>query len=175
MKNTFETFSHFCAVALIMWLSLSAGVANATIQSVNNWNSNGGGLKAVFENKVKTSFEDSVHFSFPNVSFGQNSSNYVNLKYDSGISLEKFELWGDGKQLGSGKIGDSGSELSFYGDKSIKDYELKFKGFSDYGEGLYCGEIVVSPVPEPQTYAMLLIGLGLVGFSARRRKSDFVD
>ena len=29
---------------------------------------------------------------------------------------------------------------------------------------------VVSPVPEPETYAMLLVGLGLIGFTARRRK-----
>ncbi|MDE2388259.1 MAG: PEP-CTERM sorting domain-containing protein [Betaproteobacteria bacterium] len=28
----------------------------------------------------------------------------------------------------------------------------------------------VSPVPEPETYAMLLAGLGLIGFSARSRK-----
>jgi hypothetical protein len=30
----------------------------------------------------------------------------------------------------------------------------------------------VSPVPEAKTYAMLLVGLGLLGFTARRRK-DF--
>ena len=30
--------------------------------------------------------------------------------------------------------------------------------------------MAVSPVPEPETYAMLLAGLGLVGFVARRRK-----
>lgn len=29
---------------------------------------------------------------------------------------------------------------------------------------------IVSAVPEPETYAMLLAGLGLIGFSARRRK-----
>lgn len=31
--------------------------------------------------------------------------------------------------------------------------------------------IVTPPVPEPETYAMLLAGLGLVGFVARRRKA----
>jgi hypothetical protein len=30
-------------------------------------------------------------------------------------------------------------------------------------------ELVAGPVPEPETYAMLLAGLGLVGFAARRR------
>jgi hypothetical protein len=29
---------------------------------------------------------------------------------------------------------------------------------------------VVTPVPEPETYAMLLVGLGLIGFMARRRE-----
>jgi hypothetical protein len=28
---------------------------------------------------------------------------------------------------------------------------------------------VTSPVPEPETYAMILAGLGLIGFSVRRR------
>jgi hypothetical protein len=31
----------------------------------------------------------------------------------------------------------------------------------------------VTPVPEPETYAMLLVGLGLVGFMMRRRREDF--
>jgi len=31
---------------------------------------------------------------------------------------------------------------------------------------------VFAPVPEPQTYAMMLAGLGLMGFVARRRKQE---
>jgi hypothetical protein len=34
------------------------------------------------------------------------------------------------------------------------------------------GTLTISPIPEPETYAMLLAGLGLVGFITRRRKSD---
>lgn len=30
----------------------------------------------------------------------------------------------------------------------------------------------VSPIPEPETYAMMLVGLSLLGFVARRRKAD---
>ena len=32
-------------------------------------------------------------------------------------------------------------------------------------------EISPAPVPEPETYALMLAGLGLVGFAARRRKA----
>jgi hypothetical protein len=33
----------------------------------------------------------------------------------------------------------------------------------------------VTPIPEPQTYLMLLAGLGLMGFVARRRQQDSVE
>ena len=37
-----------------------------------------------------------------------------------------------------------------------------------YAPGVHWG--VAAPVPEPETYAMLLAGLGLLGYAARRRK-----
>lgn len=36
--------------------------------------------------------------------------------------------------------------------------------------GLYT--VAIAAVPEPEVYAMLLVGLGLVGFTARRRKQN---
>jgi hypothetical protein len=33
----------------------------------------------------------------------------------------------------------------------------------------------VAPVPEPRIYAMMMAGLGLIGFSVRRRKREGFD
>lgn len=38
------------------------------------------------------------------------------------------------------------------------------------GQAAYSGELTVTAVPEPGTYALLLAGLGVMGFVARRRK-----
>ena len=34
------------------------------------------------------------------------------------------------------------------------------------------GVTIAAAVPEPETYAMLLAGLGLIGYTARRRKTQ---
>lgn len=39
-------------------------------------------------------------------------------------------------------------------------------------DGIFVTATVLNPVPEPETYAMLLAGLGLLGFTARRRKQN---
>ena len=39
-----------------------------------------------------------------------------------------------------------------------------------YGGNFLTPSLEISPVPEPETYAMLLAGLGLLGFMVRRRK-----
>ncbi|MBI5892003.1 MAG: PEP-CTERM sorting domain-containing protein [Nitrosomonadales bacterium] len=40
------------------------------------------------------------------------------------------------------------------------------------GHGYAQDVVVFAPVPEPQTYAMMLVGLGLLGFSARRKNQN---
>jgi len=50
-------------------------------------------------------------------------------------------------------------------------YHLHFTGMVNGAGGQYSAAINATPVPEPETYAMLLAGLGAVGFLARRRKN----
>ena len=54
-------------------------------------------------------------------------------------------------------------------------YTLTLTGTNSASMGSYAGNLAVTPglpalVPEPETYAMLLAGLGIVGVLARRRR-----
>ena len=44
--------------------------------------------------------------------------------------------------------------------------------YNDNGAGIYVKVTEIAAVPEPETYAMLLAGLGLLGLAARRRKQN---
>lgn len=61
---------------------------------------------------------------------------------------------------------------SLYSPSPTDDAELSLASGAFYqegGAGTVAAHWSVSAVPEPETYAMLLAGLGLVGFAARRR------
>ena len=52
------------------------------------------------------------------------------------------------------------------------NYYLQVSGnlVSDTGAS-FGGAVMLAPVPEPETYGMMLGGLGVLGFLARRRKA----
>lgn len=52
------------------------------------------------------------------------------------------------------------------------NYSLVVTGVNTPAQASYAGTLAISAavVPEPETYALLLAGLGVVGFVARRRK-----
>jgi hypothetical protein len=48
---------------------------------------------------------------------------------------------------------------------------LTLSGSTSRSTALYSGELSVAAVPEPETYAMMLAGLGALGFMMRRRRT----
>jgi hypothetical protein len=52
-------------------------------------------------------------------------------------------------------------------------YRIKVAGTKLVGEAGYGGNMTVAaPIPEPEIYAMMAAGLGLMGFVARRRQRN---
>lgn len=49
---------------------------------------------------------------------------------------------------------------------------ITFSHSSEGWHGFTVGVAGIAPVPEPETYAMLLAGLGLLGFAVRRKKAN---
>ena len=55
---------------------------------------------------------------------------------------------------------------------AVGNYYLQVSGtVVSNQEASYSGQLALNPVPEPETYGMMLGGLGVLGFLARRRKA----
>lgn len=61
--------------------------------------------------------------------------------------------------------------LSFGSHVGAGAYSIKVTGLANRNNTNYVFAVDVTPVPEPETYAMLLAGLGALAFVARRRKA----
>jgi hypothetical protein len=82
-----------------------------------------------------------------------------------------------------GLIGDSAIDFSIDWDDldvnfgpgdsgmfTIKMDDISFTANGQMKDQTYSIELVTAPIPEPETYALMLAGLGVVGFMARRRR-----
>ena len=166
-------FSRVMAVvALTMSLSFAAGTANATTYTLSSWSCSAGQCGTGFFSTVVTGgFTDFFNFTLPGSASGTGESNATVIDLtgpDVNItSFNLFESISSTTYTGSITGGGTGANLTFAGGTVPGLYQLQVVGT---GSGFYSGSIAAA-VPEPETYAMLLAGLGLLGFSARRRKN----
>jgi len=114
----------------------------------------------------------------------------LTMTFDQAVTIDK--IWfnnnhdGDGTLSGN-KVKIGGTDYSLVSATGVPSFNddwtpnvsfsvaaggsLSFALASDHADQFYVsGMTVTAAIPEPETYAMLLAGLGLLGFVARRRK-----
>jgi hypothetical protein len=98
----------------------------------------------------------------------------------TGISLTSFELYSGsgaspGTLLGTAGVFDFNgtyfANLSSVTLSASQTYTLKVVGFANTANATYSGGINVVAVPEPEEWAMMLVGAGLVSYQVRRKQA----
>ena len=92
------------------------------------------------------------------------------------FQLALWEVANDNRDLSTGQVKNTAStQLSIVaGAQTLLDGVNAASSTQHYRYDLYTSSLnqdflVASPIPEPATYAMMLAGLGLFGFAARRK------
>lgn len=168
--------------AMLMVSAAMAGAANFSTTQTINLSSGEGLLTGAFGNSYGGSnmkgltFEDTYNFTVP--SFTNLNAALLSLSSSTvaGVKFTSFDLYSGSTLLASGDVGSFGGlslgGLTFAGVQSAGAYSLKIDGkFTGTSGGSYSGNVNISPVPEPESWSMLALGLAGVGFLARRRKS----
>lgn len=127
-------------------------------------------LSQAYENSVSygrngLSFTDTVNFTLTGLSD-------VSVTVGStGLSNAVFSLYMGGSLLESTDITGKTVVVAPYTSLAAGAYSFVVSGTVNSKPGVYNLNASVAAVPEPETYALMLAGLGAVGFMARRRKS----
>jgi hypothetical protein len=120
-------------------------------------------------------FSDTYTFSTTGLSDSNANISWSSADDASALVLSHFDLYKVGT-VGAIATGSHASGLDLWelatGSLSTGNYYLKVEGTINTSDSIsYAGNIAVTAVPEADTYAMLLAGLGLVGVVASRRKA----
>ena len=151
--------------ALLVMAALSIGSARAD----QMWGMHAPTESASFLVSYNSLYDEFFYFSIDKTSnlkatainnFNKISSNYVDL-----LNLDT------GEYLGSFTFGTTPTS-AYFNNLTAGNYFYEVYG-GNYGSQI--GQVdfsstLTSAVPEPETYVMLLAGLGLIGFMSRRRK-----
>lgn len=129
-------------------------------------------------------FADIYTFTLAATQVVSSSVSAVNVGSALNIFASTYALYSSGADSLVGTSDDSivGSPWAFNGSSGSIIHSLSLSAGSYYyvasgiangaAGGVYTLTSTTVPVPEPETYALLLGGLGVVGFLARRRRVD---
>ena len=117
-----------------------------------------------------TSFSDTITFTLPGLSDLEVGA-VSNIFGSFGISNGSVSVYKGATLLDSFAVTGT-TNSAMYSSLGAGAYSFVVAGtVSGKSGGNYTLNAAVTPVPEPETYALMLAGLGAVAFIARRRKS----
>jgi hypothetical protein len=129
--------------------------------------SSGSGVFSLNVDPITGTFDEYLH-----IDSGDKKSISTEIDGSSNLTWEALSVsYGDKVYNSFSNVGgDDKKKSGSISDSDTGYFTLHLKGHVNQDEhGSY--DVHVTAVPEPETYAMLLAGLGLVGAVARRRKS----
>ena len=176
-----NSFAKSVIGAAVLAAAATSAVAAPGQTKIANWLGNSS-VTTFIHSQESGSFFDTLNFTVP--TSGTLSSSAVSIDLQDyaqpGMSFQITGLsgavWGPGyhpcgacSQLGT----VTGNNTTFnFGLLSAGQYHIDFTGtLTGNDGGAYLAALHLAPVPEPETYAMLLAGLGLMGGIARRRNN----
>jgi hypothetical protein len=124
------------------------------------------------------SFTDTYNFS---LSAGTYSVGGIASRVAAKVSQQFTSFTGylTSTNVGFGQVNMTLSELApgksqfltYDGNLSAGNYSMTITGVTHSASALYNAQLIATPVPEPETLAMMLAGLGLIGAVTRRRSN----
>lgn len=160
--------------ALAFSSSAHAGMLGNTITFSQTWIGGGSSTQLLVSNDVEFYYSIRSWSKYASIDIGDD---YIEIRKNVGVAFNEGSalIFSD---LGFGNIGNIQISSNFdVWDNSNVSYQhdlVKISFKEDTGNSAANAFLrlkLIAAVPEPSTYAMLGLGLGLIGFTARRRKS----
>lgn len=177
-------------LALALALSAAAFGAQATNATLADTDSGAGASFSYNGTNLASSFSDTLTFTLGGSSNWNTSTTadgwFLGLKVGSfvlgqGLKTLNVSIFGENQSdaLGSFVLGVSSLDVSILKTVSAGTYSAVISGttqdaFLIPGKPSYSFSLTASPlpVPEPESYAMFLAGLGIMGALVRRRRNN---